>query len=62
MNKDFTLMIMLQHYPISQQLQVFSYKDLLINADVADYLQTTEQQVSKSVLDSVYAYASAAVQ
>ena len=62
MEIDFTLLLLMQHYPITQQLHVFSNKDLIMDADVADCLQTTEQQVSKCVLDNVYAYASASVQ
>jgi hypothetical protein len=62
MHKDFTLLLLTQHYPYSQQFQVLSHDDFLIGADVAGFLKTTEQQVNKRVLDSVYAYASAAVQ
>ena len=62
MEIDFTLLLLMQHYPFTQQLHVFSNKDLIMDADVADCLQTTEQQVSKCVLDHVYAYASASVQ
>ena len=62
MDKDFTLLMLMQHYPITQQLHIISFKDLMMDADVADCLQTTEQQVSKCVLDNIYAYASASVQ
>ncbi len=62
MDENFTLLLLSQHYPISQQLKVVSYEDVSIDADVADFLQTTEQQVSQHVLDSIYAYASVAVQ
>ena len=62
MDKDFTLLLLTQHYPYSPQFQVLSYNNTLIYADVADFLQTAEQQVNKRVLNRVYAYASAAVQ
>jgi len=62
MDNDFTLLLLMQHYPITQQFHILSNKDLMMDADVADCLQTTEQQVSKYVLDSIYAYASASVQ
>jgi len=62
MEIDFTLLLLMQHYPITQQLHVLSKKDLTIDTDVANCLQTTEQQISKRVLDNVYAYASASVQ
>jgi len=58
MNSDFTLLIFLQHYPYNRQIQFISNKDLLIDDDVAGFLPTTEQQVSKDVLDNIYAYAS----
>ena len=60
MYKDFTLMLLSQHYPFSQSLQVLFYEDLFMNGDVADFLQTAEQQVSNTVLDNIYTYASAA--
>ena len=62
MDNDFTLLLLMQHYPITQQLLILSSKNLMMDTDVADCLQMTEQQVSKSVLDNVYAYASASVQ
>ena len=62
MDKDFTLLMLMQHYPITQQFHVISHNDLMMDTDVADCLQTTEQQVSKCVLDHIYAYASASVQ
>ena len=59
MDRDFILLLFsTHHYPFYQQI---SYKDLMIEPDVADYLQTNEQRVSKNVLDNIYAYASAAV-
>ena len=61
MNEDYTLLIVMQHYPIYQQLQVLSRKDTMMDTEVADFLRTTEQEVSKDVLDNVYSYASAAV-
>ena len=62
MDIDFTLLLLMQHYPFTQQLHVLSNKDMIMDADVADCLPTSEQQVSKSVLDQIYAYASASVQ
>ena len=62
MYKDFTLILLSQHYPISQQFQLFSFKDVFADSDVADFLQTAELQINSCVLDSVYAYASEAVQ
>ena len=61
MNRDFILLLISHHYPFYQQFQALSHKDLFIETDVADFLQTTEQQVSKNVLDNIYAYASTAV-
>ena len=62
MDENFTLLLLSQHYPISQQFQVLSYQDVSIDADIADFLQTTEQQISQNVIDHIKAYASAAVQ
>ena len=62
MYKDFTLLLLMQHYPVTQQFHVITHHDLLMDADVADCLQTTEQQVSDCVLDHVFAFASASVQ
>ena len=61
MNLDFTILYLSYHYPFSQQFQLLSQKDLIVEADVANFLQTTEQQVSRCVLDNIYAYASEAV-
>jgi hypothetical protein len=58
MNSDFTLLVFMQHYPYYRQIQMISRKDLLIDDDVANFLPTTEQQVSKEILDNIYAYAS----
>jgi len=62
MDVNFTLLLLMQHYPVSQQFQIISHGDLSIDADVADFLQAAEQQVSRQALDSVYANASAAIQ
>ncbi len=62
MDENFTLLLLSQHYPISQQLQIIPYEDMSIDADVADYLHAAEQQVSQNVLDNIFSYASAAVQ
>ena len=61
MNVDFTILFLSYHYPFYQQVQLLSQKDLVVEADVAELLPTTEQQVSKCVLDNIYAYASEAV-
>jgi len=58
MVENFTLLLLSQHYPVSQQFQVLSYDDVSIDADVADYLQTAEQEASRYVLDRINAYAS----
>ena len=62
MDKNFTLLLLTQHYPVSQQFQMISYGDVSIDVDVADFLQAAEQQVSRQVLDSVYTNAWAAIQ
>ena len=61
MDRDFILLLMSFHYPFYKQFHALSHKDLHIETDVADFLQTTEQQVSKDVLENIYAYASTAV-
>ena len=61
MYDNFTLLLLTQHYPVSQQFRIFSYKDVSIDADVADFLQAAEQQVSQRVADRINAYASTAV-
>ena len=61
MDEHFTLLLLSQHYPFSQQLQVLSYDDVSIDADIADFLHITEQQLSQRVIDNINAYASAAV-
>jgi len=59
MAEDFTLLIWSQHYPVSQQFQVFSYNEMSIDADIADFLHSLEQKASQSVLDRINAYAEA---
>ena len=61
MKVDFTILLLSYHYPFIHQLQLLSHKDLLVEADVAALLNTTEHQVSKSILDNIYAYASESV-
>ena len=61
MNNDFTLLLLMQHYPIFQQLQVISSDDVFIDENVAGFLPTTELQIDKRILDPIYAYASVAV-
>ena len=58
MNSDFILLIFTQHYPYNRQIQMISHKDMLIDDDVVGFMPTTEHQVSKEVLDNIYAYAS----
>ena len=58
MAKNFTLLLLSQHYPVYRQFQVFSYDDVSIDADVADFLQAAEQQASRHVLDRINAFAS----
>ena len=60
MNIDFTFLLLSYHYPYTQQFQLLSKKDFFLETDVSEFLQTTEQQVSRRVLDSIYAYASEA--
>ena len=61
MNKEFTLILLSYHHPYSRQFQILPFKDVSVEADVAGFLQTTEQQVSKCVLDGIYDYAAQAV-
>ena len=58
MAENFTLLLLSQHYPVSQQFQVLSYNDLLIDTDVAEFLQAAEQTASRHVMDRINAYAS----
>ena len=59
---SFTLLILLQHYPVSQQFHVFSHDDLSIDADVADFLQAAEQQASQYTINNINACATEAAQ
>jgi len=59
MAENFTLLLLSQHYPVSQQFQVISFDDLSIDADVADFLKAAEQKASLHVMDRINAYASA---
>jgi len=61
MAENFTLLLLLQHYPVFQQFQVLSYDDVSIDADVADFLQAAEQQASRHVLDRINAFASSCI-
>ena len=62
MVENFTLLILSQHYPVYQQFKVFTCNDVLIDADVAVFLETAEQQADQQVIDSINACAAAAVQ
>ena len=57
MAENFTLLLLSQHYPVSQQFQVITYEDVYIDADVADFLQSAEQEASRRVLDRINAFA-----
>ena len=61
MDKDLILLLISFHYPFYQQILAFAPDDLLLEADVVDFLKTTEQQVSQNVLDNIYEYASTVV-
>ena len=62
MNDHFTLLLLSQHYPVSQHFQIFTGKDVSIDTDIADYLRSAEQQVSQRIVDRINACASMAVQ
>ena len=59
MAENFTLLLLSQHYPVSQQFQVLSYDDVSIDTDVAVFLETAEQKASPHVLNRINAFASA---
>ena len=61
MAENFTLLLLYQHYPVSQQFQALTFDDLSIDADVADYLKAAEQQASRHVLDRINAFASSCI-
>ena len=58
MAKNFTLLLLMQHYPVSQQFQVLTYDDVSVDADVADFLQSAEQEASRNVLKRIKDFAS----
>ena len=62
MAKNFTLLILSQHYPVFQHFKVFSCNDIEIDADIAGFLETAEQQANQRVVDNINARAAAAVQ
>ena len=62
MYRNFTLLILSQHYPVSQQFHVFSHEDLSIDADVADFLQASEQQASQRTINNINICAAEAAQ
>ena len=57
MRDNFTLLLCSQHYPVFQQFQVYSFDEMSIEADVADFLQASEQKASQPVLDRINEYA-----
>ena len=59
MVENFTLLLWSQHFPVSQQFQVFSYDEMSIDVDVADFLHSLEQKASQLVLDRINAFAKA---
>ena len=62
MDRSYTLLILSQHYPVSQQFQVVSFKDdSSLDEDVADFMQTAEQHASQHILNSINACAAEAV-
>ena len=61
MDDHYTLLILSQHYPVSQQLQIISYEDVSIDTDVAEFLQAAEQQIGQHVLDSICTFAATTV-
>ena len=62
MADNYTLLLLSQHYPLSQQLRILSFDDVSIDADIAAFLQSNEQQASQRVFDNIYAFAEASVQ
>lgn len=62
MDRNFTLLILSQHHPVSQQFQVVSFEDdMMIDADVADLMQASEQQASQRVIHCINACAAEAL-
>ena len=63
MDRSFTLLILLQHYPVSQQFQIVSFEDdTSLDADVAGLMQAAEQQASQHVINNINTCAADAVQ
>lgn len=62
MAENYTLLFLTQHFPDSQQLSIFTYDDVSVDADVADYLQNSEMQVSSDMLENVYSFAKDSLQ
>jgi len=62
MYENFTLLLMMQHYPVSQKFHIISCQDICIDTNVANFLQAAEQKINQRVFDRINAYASAAVQ
>ena len=63
MDRRFTLLILSQHHPVSQQFQIVSFEDdASLDADVAGLMQTAEQQASQYVMNNINACAAEAVQ
>ena len=60
---NFTLLFLSLHHPVSQNFQVVTFEDnISVDADVAEFMQTAEQQASQRVMNSINANAAEAVQ
>ena len=57
MAENYTLLLLSQHFPNSQKLRIISYDDVSVDADVADFLQSAEQQASQQTLERIKTFA-----
>ena len=57
MAENYTLLFLTQHFPDSQQLSIFTYDDVSVDADVADFLQKSELQASSHMLENACSFA-----
>ena len=63
MDRNFTLLFLWQHDPVSQQFQIVSYEDdASLDMDVAGLMQTAEQHASQRVMNNINSCAAEAVQ
>ena len=58
MPQSYTLLFLSQHLYGSQQLTILPHDDISADTDVADFLQSAEQQAGRQTLDKIYAFAS----